>query len=253
MSSSASRRRYSRDSFDRLVEDRLRNRPPPYSPDQDKPPSYEESFFDSSSIRQHSSVVSKLRFFIPVIDKTVFHFRFILLWSYRSILRNAFYIGERIEIDKILPTLFSLSWSHAILERHVTIKRLLRNFWSIDLIGVTYWISSLCIQSRSRDRRRHQQSSSTEVPQVHERSRSSPQFIEQVPSTSSSQSSPESLPSYSTTVRIVSYDNQAFSSEEQQQEQSTIDIPSISMAVYRNEVLVGEDGDDEEGVIMLHL
>ena len=47
--SSSSRRRYSVDSLERLVEDRLRNRPPAYTPDQDKPPSYEDSFLDPSS------------------------------------------------------------------------------------------------------------------------------------------------------------------------------------------------------------
>ena len=62
--SSSARRRYSADSsLDRLVEAQLRNRPPPYSPDQDKPPSYEESFLDSSSLRQHSPVVSSVSFF----------------------------------------------------------------------------------------------------------------------------------------------------------------------------------------------
>ena len=43
---SASSRR-SIDSMERLVQDRLRNRPPPYSTaEADKPPSYEESFND---------------------------------------------------------------------------------------------------------------------------------------------------------------------------------------------------------------
>jgi hypothetical protein len=61
---SSTSRRYSADSFDRLVEDRLRNRPPPYSPDQDKPPSYEESFHDTSN-RHHSPTVSY--FFLEII------------------------------------------------------------------------------------------------------------------------------------------------------------------------------------------
>lgn len=57
-SSSSSRRRYSVDSLERLVEDRLRNRPPPYTPDQDKPPSYEDSFQDPSSRHPSPTPVS---------------------------------------------------------------------------------------------------------------------------------------------------------------------------------------------------
>ncbi len=57
-SSSSSGRRYSVDSLERLVEDRLRNRPPPYTPDQDKPPSYEDSFQDPSSRHPSPTPVS---------------------------------------------------------------------------------------------------------------------------------------------------------------------------------------------------
>ena len=49
-------RRHSADSFERIVEDRLRDRPPPYSSDQDKPPSYEESFNDFSRLPSFSEV-----------------------------------------------------------------------------------------------------------------------------------------------------------------------------------------------------
>ena len=88
---------------------------------------------------------------------------------------------------------------------------------------------------------------------MHETRRTSPQQIDQGPPTSSRPStnpSYDSLPSYSRAIRIVSYDNQAYSADEQQQ--STGDIPSISMAVFRNEVEASSDGDNDE-VVMLHL
>jgi hypothetical protein len=69
-----------------------------------------------------------------------------------------------------------------------------------------------------------------------------------------------SLPSYSTAIRSVSYDNRAFSAEEPERPASTMltttDIPSISMAVYVNErelSLGCQDGDNDDGVVMLHL
>ncbi|XP_046440435.1 uncharacterized protein LOC124191317 [Daphnia pulex] len=166
---SSTSRRYSTDSFDRLVEDRLRNRPPPYSPDQDKPPSYEESFHDTTH-RHHS------------------------------------------------PT----------------------------------------SRRRSRDRRRLQReaASSLEVPRVHEITNRYPSAA---PSDGGQESTRVSLPSYSTAIRSVSYDNRAFSAEEPERPaMSTVltDIPSISMAVYVNErelSLGCQDGDNDDGIVMLHL
>ncbi|EFX74225.1 hypothetical protein DAPPUDRAFT_252038 [Daphnia pulex] len=172
---SSTSRRYSTDSFDRLVEDRLRNRPPPYSPDQDKPPSYEESFHDTTH-RHHS------------------------------------------------PT----------------------------------------SRRRSRDRRRLQREavSSLEVPRVHQITNNR---YPAGPSDGGQESTQVmSLPSYSTAIRSVSYDNRAFSAEEPERPASasamstvlTTDIPSISMAVYVNErelSLGCQDGDNDDGVVMLHL
>lgn len=40
------------------MEDRLRNRPPPYTPDQDKPPSYEDSFQDPIGLHPSPTAVS---------------------------------------------------------------------------------------------------------------------------------------------------------------------------------------------------
>ncbi|KAI9557079.1 hypothetical protein GHT06_016877 [Daphnia sinensis] len=159
--SSPTSRRFSSDSFDRLVEDRLRNRPPPYSPDHDKPPSYEESFHDSSS-RPRSPA------------------------------------------------------------------------------------------SRRRDRRRAQREMHhVQRAPVHETNRYPTQPVSQESPVSLPQPIPESLVSYGTAVRTVSYDNQAFSADD---DQPTVDIPSISMIVYENEVSQEcQNADSEEGVVMLHL
>lgn len=78
------------------------------------------------------------------------------------------------------------------------------------------------------------------------------------PSDGGQESTQVSLPSYSTAIRSVSYDNRAFSAEEPERPASTVltDIPSISMAVYVNErelSLGCQDGDNEDGVVMLHL
>ena len=65
------------------------------------------------------------------------------------------------------------------------------------------------------------------------------------------------LPSYSCAIRSVSnYDNRAFSAVE---EQSTDIVPSISMAVYENEISshhecqTGGDNNEDDGIVMLHL
>ena len=65
------------------------------------------------------------------------------------------------------------------------------------------------------------------------------------------------LPSYSCAIRSVNYDNRAFSAVE---EQSTDIVPSISMAVYENEISshqhecqTGGDNNEDDGIVMLHL
>ncbi|XP_057373881.1 uncharacterized protein LOC130694793 [Daphnia carinata] len=154
-------RRYSSDSFDRLVEDRLRNRPPPYSQDHDKPPSYEESFQDSSS----------------------------------------------------RPRLAA---------------------------------------SRGRERRRMQREMHREqTATVHETNRYPTQPVSQESPVSLPQPMPEPLVSPGVVVRTVSYDNRAFSVDD---DQPTFDIPSISMVVYENEVSQAcQNADTEEAVVMFHL
>lgn len=164
--SSPTSRRYSSDSLDRLVEDRLRNRPPPYSPDHDKPPSYEESFHDSSS-RPRSPA------------------------------------------------------------------------------------------SRRRDRRRAQREMHlAQRAPVHETNRYPTQPVAQRQESPVYSLPPQPIPEplVSTAVRTVSYDNRAFSVDDEAHQPSAVDIPSISMVVYENEVSQGcQNPDSDEGVVMLHL
>lgn len=111
-------------------------------------------------------------------------------------------------------------------------------------------------QSRNRDRRRPRQSSfDINEPQqlVHDNNRNSSTVNPE--SSFSVEGSAEGFPttpnSTGTRMTTVSYENQSFNPDEQP-EQSTVNIPSISMVVFENEVSVTPENDDN-GIVMLHL
>ena len=128
---------------------------------------------------------------------------------------------------------------------------------------------------RSRERRRNQRETPNfdtvrvyETNRLYHQSRSSsmgqellappcqPEQQQQQSVISHQQQGSSLLPSYSCAIRSVNYDNRAFSAVE---EQSTDIVPSISMAVYENEISshhecqTGGDNNEDDGIVMLHL
>lgn len=107
-------------------------------------------------------------------------------------------------------------------------------------------------QVRGRDRRRHHrnESSSSGPARVHETNRVPRQSSRHQ---STAQSVP-SLPSYSSAIRVVSYDNQAFNADDEQHNSTVVDIPSISGAVHQSELArVSPECENDDSVMHSHL